>query len=540
MMIQNNSEFLTNPIEIKTQIVQNLINAKSKIFISTPLLNFHTNIYHQHHQQEQNNNHYSFLTFIHEICEKNSNLMINILVSESGLTDKPELPTKCFVNIIKKFGPSIKDQLLAYTPTLQKLLYEELRNNNNNSDGTSDEMDKIQIRDFIRYIDQNIYEYNFSYVMIDDRVLLFGDISRILFSSVPEIVDNWMLITKPNQNFIKFCNYNWEYKGLLPKNIWEKEFIVLDHSEQNKQQSNNVEKRIKTNDHESDNNMTIIDEYGNEEIISNNLTSIIKPSTKKIIEEELSYTQIKHYDIIGNGEFEHDLICTWIEEAKSYIQIETPILISFHQTKNQIANYISRRLITARKNSELQIYDPFRCLICVNSEIYGHSQETDFEDRKYIHEKIKYTLDHIMSEIAKAGYDSYEFKDRIRVISSLKRSDRHFNFNQSIIVQDGKNCLLTSSSLCDRSLVNQNLEIGLIIQNNSKFICYIQNKIQKLRSFQSTHNRGDDNFNFDNYFQEILDHSDQKKSWTNPSSRREEFLKTDYILKILIGYLYFC
>lgn len=260
-----------------------------------------------------------------------------------------------------------------------------------------------------------------------------------------------------------------------------------------------------------------------------------------ISQQEWSQITTRAEDILGPQGYEHDLICGLIKEAKQYIYIETSTFLSHQATQNRVAKHLVDRLIQINTNGWEQ--DPFRCVILLNSSsslVTATTTATLFESAEYIAEKINYTLEFISEEIAKTGLNPAMFIDRI-FIGCLEQK----TLTNLILIQDGKKCIVSSSSLCDRSLAKQNIELGIMISENSEQqINDIQNMLWCRRAGIKHMSSKQQVINFADFFTACLNGSGgvkKFKSWSSLTDKSliKSFKIEDLIFKYLIGACYY-
>jgi hypothetical protein len=423
---------------IMKHVYELMSGAKDSIYISTPLIDWTSSCGASD----------SMLDLIQGICT--NGVQVNILVQEDGIilspTGKatktlPKLPLKCSVRIVKNFGPVLKDQLLAWTPTLVKIL----------EDNKTDE----RVDDVLSMVEKGIYRHNQSYILVDSLILVVGS---FMFYAPPAQPHCVVSIGRTNSRFVDYAKANW----------------------------------ASTTSSMSSTKMTTA---------KDGITGTIQTGVNT----------------------ELDLICRWIDEADHYCYIESPLLLSHHETKNKVAEHIVKRLLRAHKNQES---DDFRCIILVNTE---HIMSTPFENQSYIGEKLNYTLEYITSEIKKASISPALLKNRI-FIGRLE--DRCIY--STIFIQDGKRCILTSSSICDRSLMSQNTELGVIIGDVER----IQNLEQIL---WTKHTSAHDVDNFSTFFNSCIaeeGHVRKHTLWRDIVVSNSYKIR-DFLLQNLIGLSYF-
>lgn len=555
-------DIINNHNRISTKFFNILRQAEKKIYITLPCLDFNSRI-----EITINKNSYdiSFLEFIRNICEIRPNLEIQIMVTNEGLKNHPNLPTNCHVTIIKNFGPTIKNELLPWTNTVSTL-FTKIANERQDRDEYV-----LKLKDLEIFGNNNIYNLNQSYILVDSHTIIFGDFYRILFncaSSSNKNKNSWLVFANATSNFIKFCEYNLQMKGKISENIWKNEFDLFNPADlkniinDNKNDTNMNTKmnKLMINSYSYSSNVSkgfdlpspdsnksilnnedhhvIINDDGTEEKIFKSvqlpLSSPIDQNDKIEIKSETGNRDNGIYDIIGSPGLEHDLMCHLIENSQNYIYIESSTFLSGSQlqTQNQIAKYLCDRLIkkgTNRIANNTTIKDEFKCLIVVNH--YGHIQNTLFEDAQYINEKIKLTLEYIMKEISDQGYDPIDFKDDIFICSN---PDQEISF--SVFIQDGKNCLLSSSSICDRSLDKKNIELALYFRNSLQIL-----HLQKIlwQKYNFNYNSNEFNLFFTHLRSNANDRVISKRSWYNLNVKKK-FKKSNIILKCLIGDIYYC
>lgn len=183
---------------------------------------------------------------------------------------------------------------------------------------------------------------------------------------------------------------------------------------------------------------------------------------------------------------EHELICKWILESKHYCYIESPLLISHPETSNKIIECLVQRLIRAHFSKE---NDPFKCMILVNSKKKS-SISTVFESSEIIADKLNYTLEYIKSELEKHIGSSIMLKNRLFIgyVDNVE-------FFSTIFIQDGRQCLLSSSAICD--MMSKNSELGVIIDDQDRINNFQQTIWHKHADILE---KTDDNIAFDDFF----------------------------------------
>ena len=240
-------------------------------------------------------------------------------------------------------------------------------------------------------------------------------------------------------------------------------------------------------------------------------------------------------------------MCQLIQEAQSYIYIESSTFLSYEKTKNRIAHFLVERLVKTYHNPE----DTFKCIILTNAY---HVDETMFERGDYINERIKYTLEWIMKEIETTySLPPLEFRDRI-IVGAFEQS---VQISGMLFVQDGTHCILSTSSLCDRSLASQNSELALLLRDRARIASLETILWINYIPVSDEDDKKTVTCVFDELFEYLSTSKDQdqdkdtnveetanvninivrRKAWMNPSVRRK-FMANDLILQHLIGGMY--
>ena len=121
-------------------------------------------------------------------------------------------------------------------------------------------------------------------------------------------------------------------------------------------------------------------------------------------------------------------------------------------------------------------------MILTNKE---HTQSTKFESAGYIAEKLNYTLRYIVDQLKSVDIVPSSLKNRIFLGGLLSTSSssslptalvQEQAIRGMCFIQDGKKCLLSSSSICDRSLISGDKELGIVIADEEK-IKYLEQEI---------------------------------------------------------------
>lgn len=397
--------------KIKYHIWQKILDAKKSVYISVS-----TNKIDWNCRESETN--LTFLELLWQVCTaravytegnvstdgpstprsrgRHSNFKIFILFQE-GIIDNigsidslPKLPVQCCVRIVPNFGPTIAENLLPLTKTVENIFNEY--------------KDDDLVINFRNLTNKRIYKHNQCYLLVDESELMMGD---IIFNDVNDANDastsnnsnNYAIacLGRGNKNFFEFALSNWDNIGNSP---------LLDKFEAK--------------------------------------------------------------DGILNAEKQYQYMCHCIDYAKDYVYIETAHLISYAETKNDIIQRLTKRLIKSHNASvsvSAQENDNFKCVILVNNT---STTSTPFETKEDIMRKLNYTLEYIIIEIKKAEIDPNMLTDRL-FIGFLNNFD---NSNEKIIrslifIQDGDLAFLSNSSITDRSLNNQDRELSHLISDRT-------------------------------------------------------------------------
>ena len=220
---------------------------------------------------------------------------------------------------------------------------------------------------------------------------------------------------------------------------------------------------------------------------------------------------------------DEEKIAQLIETARNYCYIETPLFLSHYETTNKIAQSLVKRLVRIAAASNNGEDDPFQCVILVNVK---HIESTIFEGPIRIGKKLNYTLEYIIAEIQKAGIDPAVFHDRL-FIGYLNKTEIH----SSVVIQDGVQCFLSSSSLTDRSLCRQNSEILIEVSDTER----IETLQTLLWSKHTNENNG--NLHFVDFFDMCVAQQGnivKHKLWMDPV-HTTSFKCSDLIAQTVIG-----
>lgn len=438
-------------------------SAKRTIQISCPRIDFESKTLHK---------------LIFEPCQRK--VKIEILTDEDCVSSSSaDLPLECTVRRVKHTGPSIGDEFVACTNTAMKLITKA---------------ENKEFSGFAKMLEQGIYRYNRSYVLIDSCTLIFGSFS-IDDTDVSDIANSHEIIsvsTKCDPIFVDFVRENWDTRGCSS---------LLAHT-------------------------------------STTTTTI---ASSKIVGGNRLY----------NPEEETNLICQWIDEAKEYCYLETSIFLSHATTKNRIAEHLVRRLLRAHRttvsandgNSNLSV-DPFCCVILTNME---HTNGTRFESPSYIADKVNYSLQYIIEELKNAGVVPTDLKNRIFLGHLMPL---HTNFdNLSIIkgtffIQDGKKCLLSSSSISDRSLTGiADRELAITIFD-SKRIKSLEQEVWSNHLCHPLHKPDGtpDPLTFISFFEGCVEQQGRVKKpqlWAGGQKIFQHYKVYDFLLSRILGKIYY-
>lgn len=356
-----------------------ICSAKERIYISMPDLDIST----EH-----------FIKSMEQIPEY---IKVYILSRPSPMRRR-KLPDNCVIKMIKNFGPKLKDELIVWTPTVEKIM---------DMNKSSSEVENV-----FNLVNSGIFKFNHSYILIDDSTLIIGsgmfspsiggtDGSRYTFDSIPK------------STFVDTRQHSERFNDIIIIGKANKRFV--------------------------DYAVDFCKSYGN-------------PSSSLLLLPEDGVVGRLNSSLHSSRTTEEELICRWIVEADTCIYIETSVLISHENTKNRIAHHLVQRLLRAKSAGT---DDKFQCVILANLK---HVKSCIFEDEEYIAKKINYTFEFIINEIKKASILQTELIDRL-FIGYLENT----TISSLLVIQDNKRCLLSSSSICDRSLANGDMELGIII-----------------------------------------------------------------------------
>ena len=151
---------------ITSYLVNLFRRAEKTIHISSPRINFDSKYLRE---------------LLTDVCRRG--VKVNILVGEDSLSSSSSssssssylsLPAGCSVRMVKNFGPDIKSEFVACTPTVMKILTTVT----DNGDGDGDDDRETDENSLLKILNQPIYKHNQSYIVIDFTVSIIGSFSR--------------------------------------------------------------------------------------------------------------------------------------------------------------------------------------------------------------------------------------------------------------------------------------------------------------------------------------------------------------------------
>ena len=438
--------------KIKKNILRLFDYAKKNIYISCPSIKNFTKL----------------IPIFENVCDRE--VKINILVSEkpllnssstTSLSTKSSLNRGCFVKIVKKFGPTYAQEIVSWTESLVSNLFS----------GEGDDGDEKMM---VKNMEEKIYKYNQSYIVIDSSILIFGN-GVLMFLNRDSLVDDsdrgdtsMVVIGKIDQNFYnQVVLTNWETSG------------------------------------------NIDEEEGKEERKNSGLETIYQ----------------------------------MIDESNESIYLETSLFLSNKDTENKVADHLVQRLARSYHSDN----DHFQCVIIIiqsNNDGDNSNSNSEFpfiESPNYIADKINYTVKYIEDQLEQLSINPKLLRSRIfigsRIFINRGQLSLLVNNNDQVtmmscLIQDGKKCLLTSSSISDRSLIYNN-ELGIVLIDGDG------GQVKDLEQSICEH----DCQNFSAFFQKCLDNETKfikrHTFWKNDNDLFNSCKNYDFILQKLLGKVYY-
>lgn len=176
---------------------------------------------------------------------------------------------------------------------------------------------------------------------------------------------------------------------------------------------------------------------------------------------------------------EHALMLRMIMNAKESIVLETRCLDSRENTANKVMKAIAARIAQAIQAGTVDgvrgtEQDPFRVIIFTNV-----IPAQNLEDM-YSTGLLSLTTEYFQKSLSVMGiHDIDKIKERF-FLGSVQTNHEVTSFQGTLLIQDGKVALVTSSSIQDKSLaVRRCSELGVLIQEDKKnqIVSILQHKL---------------------------------------------------------------
>lgn len=518
------SEVLKNPMEylswcldgrhIVSTLYDLLLNAQESVYISVSVLKWDLVI-----------NPSTGMTLLHMIMYLcNNEVPVYLLLGERMLLNQKiphaQLPPKCFIKIVPQFGPTVKDESVVWVDSIDALV----------RDTTSVPIEDFNNKTISELGLKGVYEHNHCYILVDRRLAMLGaieldDTLNGTFQHREDEQSNDHNDQKHDVGSNQQSQQNSTTGGIFsilsttssPVEWIQRHLLQslnnaccsMDLNNGNGSNNNNnnhnsladleppdgispLDKnktQMMNQDHNSSNNST---STRSNKVQRNKYTSGTTFHRVAVVVRatpDLNAFVLKNWEQAGNaspiatpypqlrlvGSFrptnnnncnsELQLIYSMIEHATDMIYIETPHLNSTDSTTNRIIEAIVNRLLYAHErclaeNGNFSV-DPCRAVILTNANYAGGL----LERLSSIH--TDHSADYAKSLIGKNGFRSGALRNRL-FMGYLCAKSRYIYIKSTVVIQDCKISLLTSSHLNDRSMSGLNTELGIVIEHEDR------------------------------------------------------------------------
>lgn len=512
---------------IMDHVCELLGRARKSIYISSPQMDFTSPF---------------FTHVLSDVCK--NGVKVNILIQEDGIENAsttgalPSLPGGCFVRVVKNFGPKIKHELLPWTATIAEIL----------------EKNKLAVAEadyVLNMMEKGIYRYNQSYIVVDSSVLIFG--MGGVTSFVPPTkgaggtkgAEGHFVVSigKCDERFATYVKANWMASGRPDRSGRE------DSATTTSAALTAMKGFAVSGSTELELICRWIDESDSYCYIETSLFLSHKDTKNKVV-EHLVKRLIRAYQNDESDNFCCVVLTNLEHTTATPLESATYIAKKINYTTKFIEAELKRASITP-KLLRNRIF-----IGCLGGAVPApHPPAGNIplavdppELRSWSPAYTKHEHDRSSS----SSSSTFPYHETKRSSSSPHYETKHVPVGAEqelppswcphpikgmCFIQDGKRCLLSSSSICDRSLTSQDSELGIILGNVEQ----IESLEQLLWHEHLFDSKQHEHISFTKFFEGCASEQGnvRRHAWWKDEEMFESYKNYDFILQKLFGAVYY-